>query len=85
MGSIKFEGVRFSAFPDDHTPRHVHGRYAEILVIVDLLADGGVKVSDRENPIKPSNGSRADARHVLDVAAKHFNELVALWEKHHGT
>ena len=53
MGSIRFEGVRFSAFPDDHTPRHVHGRYSEILVIVDLLGDGGVKVSDRENAIKP--------------------------------
>lgn len=84
MGSIRFEGVRFSAFPDDHTPRHVHGRYSEILVIVDLLADGGVKVSDRENAIKPRNASRSDIKHILAVAYKHFEELVALWEKHHG-
>ena len=77
--------VRFAVFPNDHPPRHVHGSYAEVVVVVDLLADGGVKVAKRANAIRPGNASEADIRHVLSVTAKHFNELVALWEKHHGT
>jgi hypothetical protein len=85
MGSIRFEGVWFSAFPNDHPPRHVHGQYAEVLVIVDLQADGGVKVAKRADAIKPGNASRSDVRHVVAIAANHFSELVALWEKHHGT
>jgi len=85
MGSIRFEGVRFAVFSNDHRPRNVHGSYAEVVVIVDVLADGGVKVAKRANAIRPGNASRADIRRVLSVAAKHFNELAALREKNHGT
>ena len=68
----------------DHEPRHVHGFYAEVEVIVDLRADGSVSLADRSDAIGPSNGSKSDVRHVLTVAAAHFVELAALWEKHHG-
>jgi uncharacterized protein DUF4160 len=74
----------FTAFSLDHLPRHVHGSYAEVVVIVDLLHDGIVRLSSRVDAVRPSNGRKADIRHVLAVAAKHYNELVALWEKHHG-
>ena len=84
MGSIRFGGVRFAAYTMDHEPRHVHGFYAEVEAIVDLRADGAVALADRTNAVRPSNGSKADVRHVLAVAARHFDELVALWEKHHG-
>jgi hypothetical protein len=84
MSSIRFEGVWFESFPNDHTPSHVHGAYAEVVDVVDLLPDGGVQVADRVNAIKPRNASRSDVKHVLSVATKHFEELVALWEKHHG-
>jgi hypothetical protein len=40
MGSIRFDGVRFTAYTMDHAPRHVHAFYAEIEVIVDLRPDG---------------------------------------------
>jgi hypothetical protein len=63
----------------------MYGLYAEVLVIVDLLPDGGVRVANRVNAVRPGNAGKADIRHVLSVAAKHYNELVALWEKHHGT
>jgi hypothetical protein len=36
MGSIRFDGVRFVVYTMDHEPRHVHGFYAEVEVIVDL-------------------------------------------------
>jgi len=84
MGSIRFNGVRFVAYTMDHEPRHVHGFYADIEAIVDLRLDGTVSLANRTDATRPSNGSKSDARHVLTIAAKHFDELVALWEKHHG-
>ncbi len=68
----------------DHEPRHVHGFYADIEAIVDLRRDDSVSLADRTDATRPSNGSKSDVRHVLVIAAHHFDELVALWEKHHG-
>lgn len=84
MGSKGFEGVTFRAYPNGHEPRHVHGFYAEVEVIVDLRLDGTVALANRTDAIRPSNASRSDVRHILNVAAKYFEELVALWEEHHG-
>jgi hypothetical protein len=68
----------------DHEPRHVHGFYADVEVIVDLRPDGKVSLANRTDAIRPSNGSKSDVRYVLTAAARHFDELVFLWEKHHG-
>jgi len=84
MGSIRFDGVRFTAYTMDHEPRHLHGFYAEVEVIVDLREEGTVSLANRTDAIRPSNGSRSDVRHVLTTAARHFEELVSLWEEHHG-
>lgn len=84
MGSIRFNGVRFAVYTMDHEPRHVHGFYADVEVIVDLRPDGKLSFANRSDAIRPSNGSKSDVRHVLTVAAGHFDELVLLWEKHHG-
>lgn len=84
MGSIRFDGVRFVAYTMDHEPRHVHGFYAEVEVIANLRPDGNVSLADRADAIRPGNGSKSDVRHVLTTAAKHFDELVYLWEKQHG-
>lgn len=84
MGSVWFNGVRFVAYTMDHEPRHVHGFYAEVEVIVDLRADGNVSLANRTDAIRPNNGGKSDVRHVLVTAAGHFDELVSLWEKYHG-
>ena len=84
MASIRFDGVRFVAYTMDHEPRHIHGIYAEVEVIVDLGSDGNVSLAKRTDAVRPSNGSKSDVRHVLETAAAHFDELVSLWEKHHG-
>jgi hypothetical protein len=84
MGSLRFDGVRFAAYTMDHEPRHVHGFYAEVEVIADLRRNGAVALADRTDAIRPSNASKSDVRYVLTTAAKHFDELVSLWEKHHG-
>jgi hypothetical protein len=81
MGSIRFEGVRFFSYPKDHEPRHVHGFYAGIQVVFDLLPSGNVRISNRAKAVRPRGASKADIRHILAVGAEHFNELVTLWEK----
>lgn len=81
MGSIRFEGVRFEAYSNDHDPMDVHGFYAEVEVILELRRDRTVLLARRKDAVRPHNGSRSDVRHVLAVAAKHFDELVALLEK----
>jgi Domain of unknown function (DUF4160) len=80
VGAKRFEGVRFSVWTNDHTPRHVHGDYAEVEAKILLLQDGTVELY----AVKPSNLNRADIRHVLAVAESHHSELVDLWEQHHG-
>jgi hypothetical protein len=84
MGSIRFNGVRFAAYSMDHEPRHVHGFYADVEVIVDLRADGNVSLANRTDAVRPGSGSKSDVRHILTIAAKHFDDLVLLWEKQHG-
>ena len=86
MGSLRFDGVWFIAYPEDHEPRHVHGFYAETEVIVDLREGPGRQVAQagRINAVRPGNASRSDVKHILRVAAAHFDELVALWEESHA-
>lgn len=75
---------KFVIYSNDHPPRHVHGSSGETEVIVDLLSNWDVALADRKDAIRPGNAKRADVRKILDAAAEHFGDLVALWEKIHG-
>jgi hypothetical protein len=37
VGSKTFDGVRFAAYTDDHPPPHVHGFYAGVVVVMELI------------------------------------------------
>jgi hypothetical protein len=86
VGSIRFDGVRFFAYPEDHEPCHVHGFYAETEVVVELhlKPQKEVALANRSNAVRPGNASRSDVKHVLLVATEHFDELVQLWEEAHA-
>jgi Domain of unknown function (DUF4160) len=84
VASLRFGNVLFIAYPQDHEPRHIHGFTGETEVIVDIGKDGNVTLADRPDCIRPGNGKRSDIRKVLRAAAKHFDELVFLWEKMHA-
>lgn len=86
MGSIRLDGVRFVAYPEDHEPRHVHGFYAETEVIVEFRDQPKREVAraNRTDSVRPGGASRSDVRHILEVAAAHFDELVQLWERAHA-
>jgi len=83
MGSLRFRGVRFTAYPNDHPPRHIHGFTGETEAIVDLQPDGNVALADRWDAVRPQNAKRSDVKKILKTAAAHFDELVKLWESHH--
>jgi Domain of unknown function (DUF4160) len=85
VGSKTFDGVWFISFSDDHLPPHVHGKYAETQVIVELLSDEKVVQSDREDAIEPKNAKRSDVRRIMRVAASHALELHELWRRTHGS
>ena len=86
MGSLRFDGVRFFAYPQDHEPRHLHAFYAETEAIVELRAVPirGPAIANRINAVRPSRAKRSDVKHILRVAAAHFAELIRLWEEAHA-
>ena len=84
MGSVRFDGVLFVAFSNDHLPPHVHGFTGETEAVVDLRQDGTIALAERNDAVTPANAKRSDVRKILNAAALHFEELVALWEGVHG-
>jgi restriction endonuclease len=84
VGSLKFDGIRFVIYPNDHLPRHVHGFYGETETIVDLRRNDTVALAERKDAIRPANAKKSDVKKILNAAAQHFEELTALWEGIHG-
>jgi len=84
VASLRVGGVRFVAYPQDHTPCHVHGFSGETEVIVDLRTNRTVAVAGRPDAVRPGNAKRSSVRHILEVAAQHFDELITLWERMHA-
>jgi len=83
VSSVRVGGIIFQFFPVDHEPRHAHAHYAGIEVIVDLLDDRTVALSEREDRIQPANAKRSDVKKILKTAAEHFDDLVAACERMH--
>ena len=83
MGSKTFDGVWFISFSDDHPPPHVHGRYAGIEVLVELV-NGTVRLALRSKPVRPRNAKQSDVQHILRTATKNASELLDLWRNTHG-
>ena len=85
MGSKTYEGVRFSVYPNDHLPPHVHRTISDVTLIIDLLGDGAIRQADRKNAVHSANAPKNIQAKIRRVAAENVDELVALWEKTHGT
>jgi hypothetical protein len=64
----------------------VNGFYAETEVIVELRNRSQKEVvrANRTDSVRPGNASRRDVRHILEVAAAYFDEIVELWEEAHA-
>ncbi|MDQ2865800.1 MAG: DUF4160 domain-containing protein [Candidatus Eremiobacteraeota bacterium] len=81
MSTVRIGSVQFRVFPQDHEPVHVHGRYAETVVVVELLADGTVQKAPRKDAVIPPDAKRSDVRKILKTAAEHYDEIMAAWEQ----
>lgn len=63
----------------------MHGFYAETEVIVALReAAREVALADRTDAVRPASASRSDVKHILQVAANHFDVLMELWKDAHA-
>jgi hypothetical protein len=82
--SLRFGGVRFVAYSNDHPPRHVHGFAGEAEAIVELRFDRAVALARRDDAVRPVNAKRSEVKKILSAAAEHFEELVELWEEARG-
>ena len=83
MSSLSFDGVLFSAYPNDHLPRHVHAYYGGIHAVVEIRPDRTVVLADRKDATSPRNAKRSSVKKMLNVTADNFGELWALWEEMH--
>lgn len=84
MASRRSDGVLFVAFSNDHPPRHVHGFSGETEAVIDLGLAGTVALAKRDDAVRQADAKRADVKKILKVAARHFDELAALWEAARG-
>jgi hypothetical protein len=86
VGSIRLDGVRFFAYPQDHEPPHVHGFYAETEAIVELRGNpvNEIELADRTDRVRPGNARQSDVKHIVRVAAAHLPELLELWRQAHA-
>jgi len=83
VGSKTFDGVWFEAYSDDHLLPHVHGYYAGVQVIVELV-DGRTRLSRRRKAIRPPGAKQSDVSKILRTATQYAAELADLWKVTHG-
>jgi hypothetical protein len=85
VGSKTFDGVRFSAYVDDHLPPHVHGFYAGVEVILELdFETRDIRLARRHDRVQPQNAKSSDVRRVRRAAEEYGEELFRLWEVARG-
>lgn len=82
MGSVRFDGVLFVAYSNDHPPPHIHAFISETEVIIDLRRNGAIALAKRKDAVQPANTKRSDVKEILNTAARHFEELAACGRKY---
>jgi len=82
--SLRFGGIRFAVYSNDHPPRHVHGFSGGMEAVVDLRSDCAVALRSGDDAVRPANAKQSDVKKILKAAAQHFEELAGLWEDTHG-
>ena len=75
------DGVRFTIYPNDHAPPHVHAIGAGWEIVVGLGNGEEIKPSIREINGK---STKAMIRSVLYAAHTRNGELFATWRRIHG-
>jgi hypothetical protein len=65
VGSKTFDGFRFSVYPNDHLPPHVHAFHAEVEVIPDLdFEKRSIRLARRRDRIRPADAKTSDVKRM---------------------
>ena len=83
MGSKRIGQVRFKATSGDHAGAsvpHLHADIGSGEVVVELLADGSVRLSRTHGDPIRGRVTMSELRVVLKTAAKAHGDLLKLWE-----
>lgn len=83
LSSIRFDGIRFHGYSDDHWPPHLHAFLGEVEVVVEFR-NGKVFLSNRKRNTIPQNAKRSTVKRILAVATDNAEELIRHWEKING-
>jgi len=70
MGSLRFHGVLFIAYPNDHPPRHVHGFAGDVEIAVDLLLSGNVGLANRIDAVQPTKRQACRRKENLSLCER---------------
>jgi hypothetical protein len=68
--------------PKDHLPRHVLCFVGSAEIIVDILENGDVALSDRARPLR-GNPKKVDINKALAAAKTRYYEIVEEWKAMH--
>lgn len=82
MGSKRIRGVLFRVFSGEHAGAavpHVHAKIASGELVVELLPQGDIRLSQAHRSSTRGKITESEKRHVLLVARDAYDELVVLW------
>jgi hypothetical protein len=86
MGSVRFNGVTFRLYAGDHEGApipHAHARFDHGEVIIELLDDGTVRLSNAHRVAVLGDVKRSDVRRAIDTAEAAYDLLLAEWKAMH--
>jgi hypothetical protein len=86
VGTIRYRGIRFRAYPNDHPGAvhpHVHAWLDDGEVRIALLADGRVALSAEHAVAVVGTVKASDVRKALHAAAEIHEALLRAWAEMH--
>jgi hypothetical protein len=84
VGSTRIGGVWFQIYSGDHagaTIPHVHAKFGEGEVVIELFEDRTVAPSSVHKIAIDPPVKKSDVRKALRIAAKAYDDLLKLWEE----
>lgn len=87
MGSVRFGGVTFRLYAGDHEGApipHVHAKFDRGEVIIELLGDGIVRLSNAHRVAVLGDVKRSDVRRAFEAAEAAYDILLAEWKAMHS-
>ncbi len=86
MGSVRFGGITFRVYAGDHDGApipHVHARFDRGEVVLELLDDSAVRLSNAHRSPLAGEVKRSEIRKAITAAEAAYDLLLAEWKAMH--